>query len=97
MITDVDLGLILKAWRTRRGYSQAEIAHAVPGWHPTTVAKIESGDRSLKAKELPLVANKLGIQPGDFFNAKDLRAFRVAHLAKLKEEIKRLQKEAAHG
>ena len=56
----------LRTERERRGWSQAELTHrisnhGVVGWYPSTVAKIEAGDRSVYVHELLAFADLFGV------------------------------------
>lgn len=54
----------IRSERERRGWSQAEVAGLFPvsfGIYPSTIAKIESGDRSVRPDELIVIADALSI------------------------------------
>ena len=52
----VFLRLRIKFERTQRGWSQAYLADLL-SVHPTTIAKIEAGDREVKISELDAMAD----------------------------------------
>ena len=69
-------GRNLKAYRTALGLSQAELAEHMEyrgfkNFYPSTIAKIEAGDRDLKMDEGLALADLLGIEPGAFLVARD--------------------------
>jgi transcriptional regulator with XRE-family HTH domain len=53
----------LKAWRERRGMTQARLAEAI-GTTGTVIGLLESGDRRLSDKWLIRIAPVLGARPG---------------------------------
>ena len=64
--TDELLGMRVKSERERRGWSQSQMATmlgdiGIHAMHPTTVAKIEAGDRSVRVTEAAALADLFGI------------------------------------
>jgi transcriptional regulator with XRE-family HTH domain len=64
--TDDFLGVRVKTERERRGWSQAQMAkmlcaNGIQVMHPTTIAKIEAGDRSLRINEAAAIADLFAI------------------------------------
>ncbi|HSS23985.1 MAG TPA: helix-turn-helix domain-containing protein [Mycobacterium sp.] len=63
--TDRQFGKRLKAEREHRGWSQAEMAKMLSDneirVHPTTIAKIEAGDRSVRINEAFEIADLFGL------------------------------------
>ncbi len=57
-----DLGAAVKYWREHCGLSFAELGRR-SGLHPTTIEKIETGDRGMSMKTL----SRLGPELGDSF------------------------------
>ncbi|WP_052460418.1 helix-turn-helix transcriptional regulator [Microbacterium gorillae] len=69
-IIDGSIGRNIKALRERRGLSQAELASrlaelGVRGMHQTTIARLESGGRQLRASEAIAFARVLGTSVED--------------------------------
>lgn len=64
--TDGQVGTNIRALRTQRGLTQAEVAARVnvsgcAGWVASTVAKVELGERQLRLDELGCLAAALGV------------------------------------
>lgn len=59
----VSLARGIRAERARHGWSQADLAGRL-GWARQTVAKIEAGDRSVRAEELPELCAALEVPLG---------------------------------
>jgi transcriptional regulator with XRE-family HTH domain len=55
-------GLKLKLERVKRGLSQAEFA-ALIGVHRTFLGQLERGQRGTNIRELPRIAQALGVEP----------------------------------
>lgn len=60
--TDDLIGARIKAKREHRGWSQSEMAkfladHGIESMHPTTIAKIEAGSRSIRVNEAVAIAD----------------------------------------
>lgn len=98
--SDRRLGERLRMIRVRLDLSQRDVAQAVTdrhglGWHQTTVAKVEAGDRPVRVAEALAVADVLGVhvdelldQPADSSEARQHQATRLH--ARL-HELERLQ------
>lgn len=63
------IGFVIRCLRRRKGLSQAALAKMMPGWHCTTLAKVELGERALKAVEMIPLAAVLDVQPADLLDA----------------------------
>lgn len=68
-ITDESLGRAIDGARSALGLSQREFSERMlargVNWSPVTVSKVATGARSVKAVELPAVADALGVAVSD--------------------------------
>lgn len=61
-VTDIRIGLIIKAERNRKRLTLAELSTAIGCKHPT-LANYEQGKRTLPAERVDTIAKVLGIDP----------------------------------
>ncbi len=69
----MSVGVTVRAQRTALGWSQEKLAE-VAGIHRVTVVNIESGESVPTLDTLRLLAQALGVQPGDLLNQPDAPA-----------------------
>ena len=86
--------------RVRLDLSQRDVAQVMAdrhnlGWHQTTVAKVEAGDRPVRVSEALALADVLGVhvdelldQPAD---SPEARQYQATHLHARLHELERLQ------
>ena len=84
----------LKAERQRREWSQSDIAkllseNRIP-MHPTTIAKIEAGDRSVRIDEATGIADLLGLSLDGLLGRKGMEDERSHAMTVLAEEARKL-------
>ena len=80
---DAEVGRRLRALRERAGKSQAEVSAALTsmgatGFYPQTIAKLESGTRSLRFHEAAKLAEALGSSLGEMLTLTPLDGKRAA-------------------
>lgn len=67
--TDREIGELCASLRKQRGLSQGQLVEIINAtglrWHQTTLTRVETGDRGLRVKELPCLAEALGISVPD--------------------------------
>jgi len=63
-LTDLHIGLAIKAARTSVGVSARDLARAV-NMNPTAISKIENGRQGVSFAEAVAIANVLGLTAGD--------------------------------
>lgn len=62
----MNVGRSIKKIRESKGISGKFVSKRL-GIDPSTLSKYESGDREVKAKMLPMIADALGVEVADFF------------------------------
>lgn len=79
---DVHVGRNLRAWRTARALTQADVASAVRSrgleWVQSTVAALERGARTLAFHEAVALAGALELRPAELFSGHEWVAFGAA-------------------
>ena len=91
MITDAEVGAVLRFWRQHRRVSQSELTRQVPGWCSSTLSKVEAGKRSLKAQELAIISRALDIRVEKFLDISVITGDVALRIEKLSNEIDRLK------
>ena len=89
-VTDEVLGLIVKTLREDQDMTQRDVAQQM-GWIIATVSRVEGGQRSLKASELPALADVLGVRIQDLYRTQIVRKSIDAKAAKLRAQLDRLE------
>ena len=88
-MTDKELGAVIAAVRKSSGLTQRDLCERVDV-APHTLCKIEKGTRSLKAVELQVFAQALGVSCEDLF---DFRRAIESRINSLRSEIEMLENE----
>ena len=68
MYRDYAIGHALATLRERQGKRQGDVAEAL-GCEQSLISKIECGQRSIKLREMPLLASALGLTPQELQEA----------------------------
>lgn len=74
----------IKELREARGIQAKTLAEAC-GVTPSAVCRWEANDAQPSAEKLPLVAATLGVEVGDLYDAKELRAASEAAVTRIRE------------
>ena len=93
-LADKEIGDRVKAIRNWRGLTQANLVEKMElGWHFSTLAKIETGERALRVREMPKLATALGLTVSEFFSCDAPNLAREARLEELRLKMSALEDE----
>ncbi|QGJ91133.1 hypothetical protein PBI_STROKESEAT_49 [Mycobacterium phage Strokeseat] len=93
-VDDAHIGAVVRALRGELGMSQSDLIKVLHAlglmWHQTTLCRLESGERALRASEVVVLAGALSTTPSDLLGVdQDLAV--TAKRVRLKIEREKLQ------